>query len=119
METGIKQEMVDDFAATLIEHAKQHYFGNITPVNQLSCQVNMLAGIVGVLEGTAHGQFSLFARIVAHYAATSTDTDKDQVIARLTSPGGLCALLECVEANSDTIGIWAHLLAVLQDYIQR
>ncbi len=119
METGIKQEMTNDLATTLIEHAKQHYFGNIPPVNQLSCQVDMLADIVGVLQETTHGQFSLFTRIVAHYAATSTDTDKDQVIAQLTNRGGLCALLECVEADSGTIGIWAHLLKVLQSYIQQ
>lgn len=119
METGIKQEMVNDLAATLIEHAKQHYFGNIQPSNQLACLVDMLAGLVGALQETTHGQFSLLTRIVAHYAATSTDADKDQVIAQLTNRGGLCALLECVEADSDTIGIWAHLLKVLQSYIQQ
>lgn len=114
----IKHEMENDLAATLIEHAKQHYFGNISPVNQLSCQVNMLADIINVLQETTHGQFSLLTRIIAHYAATSAEADKNQVIARLTNQGGLCALLECVEANSDTIEIWSNLLKLLQNYIQ-
>lgn len=98
--------------------AQDYYFGNISNVDRLEQSADMLGCILDQLQRTENGLITPLMRIVAHYAATSTDTDKEAVISTVTRPTGVCALLERVQAGGDIIAVWADFIETLTGAIQ-
>lgn len=111
----MEQKVINELANAFSKSEKGYYFGNITNIGRFSNMVDMLGAVIDKLQNTENGLISPLMRIVAHYAATSTEPDKKTVIEKITQSNGVCALLECVEANSDIIGVWDNFFETLSD----
>lgn len=111
----MEQKVINELANAFSKSEKGFYFGNVTNVDRLSQMVDMFGAVIDKLQNTENGLILPLMRIVTHYAATSTDPDKQAVISKITQSNGVCALLERVEANSDIIGVWADFFETLSD----
>lgn len=115
----MEQKAINEFAGAFRKSAKGYYFGNIDATAQFGQMVDLLGCVLDQLQRTENGLISPLMRIVAHYAATSTDPDKTAVIGKMTQPGGVCALLERVEAGSEVVGVWADFLESLAGMLEQ
>lgn len=111
----MEQKVINELANAFSKSEKSYYFGNISNIDRFSNMVDMLGAVIAKLQNTENGLISPLMRIIAHYAATSSDPDKRSVIDKITQSNGVCVLLECVEANSDIIGVWDNFLETLSD----
>lgn len=114
----MEQKVINELANAFNKNAKGYYFGNITSKDRFSQMVDMLGCVLDQLQRTETGLISPLMRIVAHYAATSTDPDKKAVIGKMTQQNGVCPLLERIQAGSDIIGVWADFLETLTKAIE-
>lgn len=115
----MEQKTINEFAGAFRKSAKGYYFGNIGATAQLAQMVDLLGCVLDQLQRTENGLISPLMRIVAHYAATSTDPDKAAVIGKITQPNGVCALLERVESGGEIVGVWADFLETLADTLEQ
>ena len=116
--TDMNKKAIAKLANAYQRSAQDYYFGNISNVERLEQSADMLGCILDQLNRTENGLITPLMRIVAHYAATSTDTDKEAVISAITRPTGVCALLERVQADGDIIAVWADFIETLTGAIQ-
>ena len=109
MDTKAVKALAQEFE----KNEREYFFGNISSEARFAQKVEMLGGVLDQLQSTEIGLISPLMRIVAHYAATSTDPDKSAVIVKITQRNGVVPLLEIVQAAGDTIGVWADFLETL------
>lgn len=100
------------------KNEREYFLGNISSEARFAQMVEMLGGVLDQLQSTEIGLVSPLMRIVAHYAATSTDPDKSTVIAKITQRNGVVPLLERVQAAGDTMGVWADFFETLANGIE-
>lgn len=90
-----------------------------TPIESLSETIGMFEATIEQLQATRVGLFTPLIRIVAHYAATSKDEDKNSVIEYITGYGGVTRLLERVQAEGEIIDNMQLLLESLADMLNK
>lgn len=103
----VGKKALKQVARAFEETRKDYYFGNITEIDAFSQMCDMFGCIIEQLQKTPNGLITPLVRVITHYAATSTDTDKAAVIEVITQKNGVCDLLERVEAGGDIIDVWA------------
>lgn len=113
----MEQKVINELANAFNKNVKGYYFGNISNITLLFQMVDIIGIVFDQLNRTRTGLISPLMRIVAHYAATSTDTDKKYVIEKMTQQNGVCPLLEQIQATSETIGVWADFFETLKKEI--
>lgn len=111
MELDAIKALADEFK----NNEETYFFGGVSNIEGFNNAVDMFGVVVERLNRVPVGLIAPLMRVVASYAANSTDEDKNEVIAKIT--GEICPLLETVQTMSEVIGLWADFWETLSGLI--
>ena len=108
-------DAVREQAEIFAETAKNRVTGSISPENLLSCNADILGNILSAFIDVDTRQYTDIVRIVTFYASTSTDTDKNEILDRLTGNDGILSAFAYFLQNENTAAVWVDYLEKLAD----
>lgn len=117
MQKETKTPIIDELAKSYRSKLKTYRCEYSTPIENLTDAIELFEATIEQLQTTQAGLFTPLMRVVAHYAATSQDGDKDAVIEYITGYGGVTRLLERVQADREIIDNMQLLLECLTEVL--
>lgn len=93
------------------------YFCSASSSELLRCNAEYMGATLGGLGLLHFDTLPSLMRVIAHYAATATESEKADTIATLTARNGAVAILNHIATNSDRFSIWGDVLGALADEV--
>lgn len=84
----------------------------------LEIKSRVISEMFNFFSGANVAMLTAISRVMTHYATTSTDADKAEVLNQITRNGGVMEILGLMVQNWETLEAWGETLGAIADEIE-